>query len=47
MIFPSHENDISCPFNLELTDSEFRLEEGWRELFERVFKAYVEHGEKV
>jgi len=41
---------------LELTDSEFRrptekahasLEEGWRELFEKAFKAYVERGETV
>jgi hypothetical protein len=41
---------------LELTDSEFRrptekarvsLEEGWRELFERAFKTYVERGETV
>jgi len=41
---------------LELTDSEFRrptekahasLEEGWRELFEKAFKTYVEGGETV
>jgi hypothetical protein len=41
---------------LELTDSEFRrptekahasLEEGWRELFEKAFKTYVEQGERV